>query len=103
VGSVDLDEELCWLAVESRDTRFDGRLFTGVVTTGIYCRPPARAVRLVTDGVVERESVPGRPAEAAALEVLGRGWRPWRSYAVAHLWQSLAGTTAERAEDTVPA
>ncbi|MFD0631196.1 DNA-3-methyladenine glycosylase 2 family protein [Catenulispora yoronensis] len=28
----------------SRDTRFDGRFFTGVTTTGIYCRPicPAR-------------------------------------------------------------
>jgi AraC family transcriptional regulator of adaptative response / DNA-3-methyladenine glycosylase II len=31
-------------AVTSRDARFDGRFFTGVLTTGIYCRPicPAR-------------------------------------------------------------
>jgi AraC family transcriptional regulator of adaptative response / DNA-3-methyladenine glycosylase II len=30
--------------IESRDTRFDGRIFGGVKTTGIYCRPicPAR-------------------------------------------------------------
>ena len=56
MGSVDLDEELCWLVAESRDTRFDGRLLTGVVTTGTYCRPscPARAVRPITDGIVER-------------------------------------------------
>lgn len=26
-------------AVASRDRRFDGRLFVGVTTTGIYCRP----------------------------------------------------------------
>ncbi len=34
----------CYRALESRDPRFDGRFFTGVKTTGIYCRPicPAR-------------------------------------------------------------
>jgi AraC family transcriptional regulator of adaptative response / DNA-3-methyladenine glycosylase II len=39
-----LDEDLCYRALESRDPRFDGRFFTGVVTTGVYCRPicPAR-------------------------------------------------------------
>jgi AraC family transcriptional regulator of adaptative response / DNA-3-methyladenine glycosylase II len=31
-------------AIASKDARFDGRFFTGVVTTGVYCRPvcPAR-------------------------------------------------------------
>ncbi|MDP9044976.1 MAG: helix-turn-helix domain-containing protein, partial [Pseudomonadota bacterium] len=29
-------------AVESRDARFDGRLFVGVTSTGIYCRPICR-------------------------------------------------------------
>jgi AraC family transcriptional regulator, regulatory protein of adaptative response / DNA-3-methyladenine glycosylase II len=39
-----LDAEACYRAVQTRDRRFDGRLFTGVVSTGIYCRPicPAR-------------------------------------------------------------
>jgi AraC family transcriptional regulator of adaptative response / DNA-3-methyladenine glycosylase II len=39
-----LDEDLCYQAMSSRDARFDGRFFTAVVTTGIYCRPicPAR-------------------------------------------------------------
>lgn len=39
-----LDEDTCYQAILSRDARFDGRLFTGVLTTGIYCRPvcPAR-------------------------------------------------------------
>ena len=95
-------------AVKSRDPRFDGFFFTGVTSTGIYCRPscpattpkvehvrfyptaaaaqdagfrackrcipgavpgsPAwdleadvagRAMRLIADGIVEREGVPG--------------------------------------------
>ena len=41
---IDLDHEACYRAVCQRDARFDGRIFTGVKTTGIYCRPicPAR-------------------------------------------------------------
>ncbi len=34
-----LDFESCYRAVCSRDSRFDGRFFTAVTTTGIYCRP----------------------------------------------------------------
>ena len=36
--------EVCHRAGQSRDPRFDGRFFTAVKTTGIYCRPicPAR-------------------------------------------------------------
>ncbi|MEO5931114.1 MAG: DNA-3-methyladenine glycosylase 2 family protein [Candidatus Kapaibacterium sp.] len=39
-----LDPEACYRAVVARDRRFDGRFFTAVTTTGIYCRPicPAR-------------------------------------------------------------
>jgi AraC family transcriptional regulator of adaptative response / DNA-3-methyladenine glycosylase II len=38
------DFDTYYRAVASRDPRFDGRFFTGVTTTGIYCRPicPAR-------------------------------------------------------------
>lgn len=102
------DVERCVRAVRSKDARFDGWFFTGVVTTGIYCRPScpavppkpanmrfypssaaaqqagfrackrcrpdtspgspewnhradvvARAMRLMADGVVDREGVPG--------------------------------------------
>jgi AraC family transcriptional regulator of adaptative response / DNA-3-methyladenine glycosylase II len=31
--------DACYLALKARDARFDGRFFTGVTTTGIYCRP----------------------------------------------------------------
>ena len=36
---MELDAARCYRAILSRDARFDGRFFTGVVTTGIYCRP----------------------------------------------------------------
>ncbi len=34
-----LDSEACYLALKTHDARFDGRFFTGVTSTGIYCRP----------------------------------------------------------------
>ncbi len=43
------DNDECWRAVLERDRGYDGRFVTGVLTTGIYCRPscaarhPARA------------------------------------------------------------
>jgi AraC family transcriptional regulator, regulatory protein of adaptative response / DNA-3-methyladenine glycosylase II len=41
---MDLDRTACYRAVQARDPRFDGRFYTAVVTTGVYCRPicPAR-------------------------------------------------------------
>ena len=40
----DLAPDACYRALQTRDARFDGRLFVGVTSTGIYCRPicPAR-------------------------------------------------------------
>lgn len=39
-----LDQDACYRAVVARDARFDGRFFSCVTSTGIYCRPvcPAR-------------------------------------------------------------
>jgi AraC family transcriptional regulator of adaptative response / DNA-3-methyladenine glycosylase II len=34
-----VDFETAYRAVESRDVRFDGRVFCGVLSTGVYCRP----------------------------------------------------------------
>jgi len=64
-----LDDETCFLAMSSRDARFDGRFFTAVRTTGIYCRPvcPARTPL--------RENVEFHPSAAAAE---GAGFRPCR-------------------------
>jgi AraC family transcriptional regulator of adaptative response / DNA-3-methyladenine glycosylase II len=43
--SADLDRTACYAALKAHDPRFDGRFFTGVSSTGIYCRPICR-VRL---------------------------------------------------------
>jgi AraC family transcriptional regulator of adaptative response / DNA-3-methyladenine glycosylase II len=39
--------EACYRALQSRDSRFDGLIFVGVSSTGIYCRPicPARTAK----------------------------------------------------------
>jgi AraC family transcriptional regulator, regulatory protein of adaptative response / DNA-3-methyladenine glycosylase II len=64
---VDLDFDACYRAFRARDARFDGRLFSGVRTTGIYCRPicPARTPK--------RENMTFYPTAAAAQEA---GYRP---------------------------
>ena len=64
---MDLDHDACYRAICLRDVRFDGRFFTGVWTTGIYCRPicPARTPK--------RENVRFYPSAAAAQEA---GFRP---------------------------
>jgi AraC family transcriptional regulator of adaptative response / DNA-3-methyladenine glycosylase II len=35
-------DDACYLALKAQDARFDGSFFTGVVSTGIYCRPVCR-------------------------------------------------------------
>jgi AraC family transcriptional regulator of adaptative response / DNA-3-methyladenine glycosylase II len=44
LAAVHEDFDACYRAIVSRDARFDGRFFTAVTSTGIYCRPvcPAR-------------------------------------------------------------
>ncbi|HEY4105436.1 MAG TPA: AlkA N-terminal domain-containing protein [Polyangiaceae bacterium] len=64
---MDLDHDACYRALRQRDSRFDGRFFTAVKTTGIYCRPvcPARTPR--------SQNVIFYPTAAAAQEA---GFRP---------------------------
>lgn len=56
-----IDHSTAWDAVLRRDRSFDGRFVTGVLTTGIYCRPscaarhPAKTnVRFFADGSAAR-------------------------------------------------
>ncbi|MEO8297793.1 MAG: Ada metal-binding domain-containing protein, partial [Burkholderiales bacterium] len=37
-----LDDTAAYRALQAHDARFDGRLFVGVTSTGIYCRPVCR-------------------------------------------------------------
>jgi AraC family transcriptional regulator of adaptative response / DNA-3-methyladenine glycosylase II len=64
---MDMDDDACYRAIETRDHRFDGRLFVAVTTTRIYCRPfcPAPTPR--------RENVRFFHTAAAAQEA---GFRP---------------------------
>src|SRR5712671_1878849 len=64
---MDMDRTACYRAISTRDARFDGRLFVGVTTTGIYCRPicPARTPKF--------ENVSFYASAAAAQEA---GFRP---------------------------
>jgi len=69
---MDLEREPIYRAFRSRDARFDGRFFVGVVTTGIYCRPicPARRPK--------RENVEFYACAAAAEEAGFRACRRCR-------------------------
>ena len=39
-----MDDEGLYRLFESRDPRFDGRVYLGVTSTGIYCRPSCPAM-----------------------------------------------------------
>jgi len=66
-GMEQLDPQACYRALQTRDARFDGRLFVGVTSTGVYCRPvcPARTAMF--------ENCRFFPSAAAAQEA---GFRP---------------------------
>jgi len=64
---MDLDHDACYRAISQRDIRFDGRFFTGVKTTGIYCRPVCPAT------TPKSTNITFYPTAAAAREA---GLRP---------------------------
>ena len=93
-GAVHEDPDRCYLAVQSRDPRFDGWFVTAVTSTGIYCRPscPARTphrrnVRfLPTAAAAQRagfrackrcrpDATPGSPEWDGRADVVARAMR----------------------------
>ena len=60
-----LTDDLAWAAVQRRDRSFDGRFVTGVLTTGIYCRPSCAARHPSRENV--RFFASGADARAAGL------------------------------------
>ena len=89
-----LDWEICDRARLARDPGFDGRFFTGVRTTRIYCRPvcpvrPAQSKNVqffATAAAAERagfrpclrcrpETAPGSPAWSGTATTVSRGMR----------------------------
>ncbi|TKJ21548.1 AlkA N-terminal domain-containing protein [Blastococcus sp. CCUG 61487] len=89
-----LDHERCYRAVAGRDARFDGWFYTGVHTTGIYCRPscPARTPKPANVSFFSTaagaqaagfracrrcrpDAVPGSPAWDVRADVVARAMR----------------------------
>jgi AraC family transcriptional regulator of adaptative response / DNA-3-methyladenine glycosylase II len=89
-----LDDEQCYRAAESRDSRFDGCFITAVKTTGIYCRPSCPAVTpkrrnvefFVTAAAAQQhgyrackrcrpDASPGSPEWNVRADVVGRAMR----------------------------
>lgn len=91
---LELAPAVCWQAFYSRDRRFDGRFFVGVVTTGVYCRPicpvpfakPANVVWFASAAAAEAggfrpclrcrpQASPGTPAWLGTSAVVSRALR----------------------------
>ncbi|TPW16667.1 MAG: AraC family transcriptional regulator regulatory protein of adaptative response / DNA-3-methyladenine glycosylase II, partial [Halothiobacillaceae bacterium] len=62
-----LNQIICQKARLSRDPRFDGKFFTAVKTTGIYCRPICPAMTPKEENVLYFSS---------AIEAGNAGYRP---------------------------
>jgi AraC family transcriptional regulator of adaptative response/methylated-DNA-[protein]-cysteine methyltransferase len=60
-----ISDETAWAAVIARDRTMDGRFVTGVLTTGIYCRPSCAARHPKRENV--RFFATGEEARAAGL------------------------------------
>ena len=88
------DSDRFWQAIEAADPRFDGWVFCGVTSTGIYCRPscPARTpkrenVRFYASAAAAQaagfrackrcrpDATPGSPAWDVRADLVGRAMR----------------------------
>jgi AraC family transcriptional regulator of adaptative response/methylated-DNA-[protein]-cysteine methyltransferase len=65
-----IGDDEAWAAVKRRDRAFDGRFVTGVLSTGIYCRPSCAARHPLRDNV--RFFASGADARAAGLRACKR-------------------------------
>ena len=70
-----LDPDAAYQALLARDARFDGRLFVGVTSTGVYCRPvcrvrtPLRAHCRFFDSRAQAEAAAFRPCLKCRPEI----------------------------------
>lgn len=96
MAAMTLDPTTCYAALVARDARFDGHWFTGVTSTGVYCRP---VCRVRTPKFENCRFFP----HAAAAE--GAGFRPClkcrpelapRAFSVMEASASLAAAARER-------
>ena len=74
----DLDSESLYKALLAKDTRFDGRFFVGVATTGVYCRPVCRARKPLAVNCSFYATA--AEAEQAGFRPCLRPWTPQRHW-----------------------
>lgn len=93
-----LDPNACYQALVSRDSRFDGRFYAGVLSTGIYCRPVCPARKPLAENC--RYFANAAAAEAA-------GFRPCLKcrpeLAPGYAWSDASQRLAKRAEECIRA
>ena len=78
-----LDHNAAYQVLTSRDARFDGRLFVGVTSTGIYCRPICRVRTPMQrncrffDTPAQAEAAAFRPCMKCRPEIAPGAGLPW--------------------------
>lgn len=96
------DPESCYRALLARDARFDGLFFTGVKTTGIYCRPvcavraPRRASCVFFGSAAAAEAAGFRPCLRCRPELAPYALQQNLAFAI---WQRIAAGALNEADD----
>ncbi|PPE68862.1 helix-turn-helix domain-containing protein [Caldimonas thermodepolymerans] len=78
-----LDADAAYLALKARDARFDGMLFVGVTSTGVYCRPicrvrtPRRENCRFFASAAQAEAARFRPCLKCRPEIAPGRTEPW--------------------------
>jgi AraC family transcriptional regulator of adaptative response / DNA-3-methyladenine glycosylase II len=83
IVAMELDAHTAWRALAARDARFDGRLFVGVTSTGVYCRPicrvrtPRRENCRFFPTAAQAEAAAFRPCMKCRPEIAPGAGLPW--------------------------
>jgi AraC family transcriptional regulator of adaptative response / DNA-3-methyladenine glycosylase II len=83
IASLLLDETAAYQVITARDARFDGRLFVGVTSTRVYCRPicrvrtPMRKNCRFFETPAQAEAAAFRPCMKCRPEIAPNAGLPW--------------------------
>jgi len=105
VNNAGMDDDAAYFALAARDARFDGRLFVGVTSTGIYCRPvcrvrtPKRANCRFFATPAQAEAQAFRPCLKCRPEIAPGGGHAW---SVMDASRTLAQQAAELLQADAP-
>jgi AraC family transcriptional regulator of adaptative response / DNA-3-methyladenine glycosylase II len=97
------DSDACYLALKARDARFDGCFFTGVRSTGIYCRPVCRVRTPKRENcrffqlAAQAEQAGFRPCLRCRPELAPRQFLPGGMHVTAWSMQDASGILAVQA------